>query len=98
MRALRECPYVLHLRAVAFVGPAGAEEEAFMLLDLCRENLVSYLQVRCQGQVAGARAGAGGVLRECEQRVAACCGWVVVGWLVVGWGWWVLVKCSSVSS
>ncbi len=46
MKALRGCPYVLALRAVAFSGPAGAEDEAFMLLDLCKESLVSFLQAR----------------------------------------------------
>lgn len=45
MKALRNSPYVLHVRAVAFAGPPGAEEEAFLLLDLCKDNLFSYLQV-----------------------------------------------------
>jgi hypothetical protein len=40
MKALRESPCVLHLRAVAFNGPPGAEDEAFMLLDYCKGNLV----------------------------------------------------------
>ena len=57
MRALRDCPHVLRLRAVAFGGPPGAEDEAFMLLDLCQENLVAHLAAR------GNRLDDAGVLR-----------------------------------
>lgn len=46
MRALRDNPHALHLRAVAFSGPPGAEDEAFMLLDLCKDNLASHLAGR----------------------------------------------------
>ena len=44
MKRLREHPSVLTLRAVAYVGERGAEQEAFLLLDLCRESLVDHLR------------------------------------------------------
>lgn len=44
MQRLRDHPNILTLRAVAYVGPKGAEQEAFLLLDLCRESLVDYMR------------------------------------------------------
>lgn len=44
MERLRDSPHVLRLRAVAYIGPKGQEEEAFLLLDLCRQNLVDHLR------------------------------------------------------
>lgn len=44
MKRLREHPNVLTLRAVAYVGDKGAEQEAFLLLDLCRESLVDHMR------------------------------------------------------
>ena len=44
MERLRENAHVLRLRAVAYIGPKGQEEEAFLLLDLCRQNLVEYVR------------------------------------------------------
>lgn len=44
MKRLRDHPNILTLRAVAFVGPQGAEQEAFLLLDLCQESLVDHIR------------------------------------------------------
>jgi len=44
MERLRDCANVLKLRAVAYIGPKGQEEEAFILLDLCRHNLVDHMR------------------------------------------------------
>ncbi len=44
MKKLRDHPNVLTLRAVAYAGPKGAEQEAFLLLDLCRESLVDHMR------------------------------------------------------
>jgi serine/threonine protein kinase len=44
MKRLRQHPNILTLRAVAYVGQQGAEQEAFLLLDLCRESLVDHLR------------------------------------------------------
>ena len=44
MEKLRENAHVLRLRAVAYIGPKGQEDEAFLLLDLCRQNLVDYVR------------------------------------------------------
>lgn len=44
MERLRDNVHVLRLRAVAYIGPKGQEEEAFLLLDLCRQNLVDYMR------------------------------------------------------
>jgi AP2-associated kinase len=43
MYALRECPFILRLRAVNFSGPAGREDEAFVLLDFCQDSLAGWL-------------------------------------------------------
>ena len=44
MQRLRDNAHVLRLRAVAYLGPKGQEEEAFLLLDLCRHNLVDHMR------------------------------------------------------
>ena len=44
MQRLRDNAHVLRLRAVAYTGPKGQQEEAFLLLDLCRHNLVDHLR------------------------------------------------------
>ena len=44
MQRLRENTHVLRLRAVAYIGPKGQEEEALLLLDLCRHNLVEHIR------------------------------------------------------
>lgn len=46
LKRLREVPTVLTLRAVAYAGMKGQEQEAFLLLDMCHDNLVSYLGKR----------------------------------------------------
>ena len=46
MKRLRGHPNILTLRAVAYAGPKGAEVEAFLLLDLCRNSLVNYMEER----------------------------------------------------
>lgn len=46
MRALADCPHVLRLQAAGFAGPQGAEEDAYLLLDLCNASLASFLQAR----------------------------------------------------
>ena len=46
LKKLRDHPNVLTLRAVAYVGAKGAEQEAFLLLDLCRESLVEHLRAQ----------------------------------------------------
>jgi len=51
MKRLRGHPNILTLRAVAYAGPKGAEQEAFLLLDLCRDTLVNYLHER-SGQLS----------------------------------------------
>ena len=43
LKRLREVPSVLTLRALAFAGVKGQEQEAFLLLDMCQDNLVEYL-------------------------------------------------------
>ena len=43
---LRDIPTVLTLRAVAYAGVKGQEQEAFLLLDMCQDNLVEYLNKR----------------------------------------------------
>eukprot|EP00803_Ostreobium_quekettii_P003254 evm.model.scf_876.3 EVM.evm.TU.scf_876.3 scf_876:14273-18197(-) len=44
MNRLKGHPNVLRLISVAFGGEAGAETDAYMLLDLCPDNLFRYLQ------------------------------------------------------
>ena len=39
MQALRGCPYVVALHEAALSGPPGAEEEAFLVMDLCSGTL-----------------------------------------------------------
>ncbi len=56
MKRLRGHPNILTLRAVALAGPKGAEQEAFLLLDLCRDSLPGYLAER------GGQLGDGDVL------------------------------------
>ncbi|KAK9835144.1 hypothetical protein WJX81_001027 [Elliptochloris bilobata] len=51
MKQLRGHPNILTLRAVAYAGPKGADQEAFLLLDLCRDSLVNYMQER-SGQLS----------------------------------------------
>ena len=46
LKRLREVPTVLTLRAVAYAGVKGQEQEAFLLLDMCQDNLVDYLSKR----------------------------------------------------
>lgn len=46
LQRLQEIPTVLTLRASAFAGVKGQEQEAFLLLDLCQDNLVDYLSKR----------------------------------------------------
>ena len=46
LKRLREVPTVLTLRALAFAGMKGQEQEAFLLLDMCQDNLVNYLGKR----------------------------------------------------
>jgi len=46
LRMLRDIPTVLTLRAVAYAGVKGQEQEAFLLLDMCQDNLVEYLSKR----------------------------------------------------
>lgn len=43
MKLLAGQPYILPLKAVAFTGARGAEQEAYLLLELCQENLVEYM-------------------------------------------------------
>ena len=43
MKLLAGQPNILALKAVAFTGSRGAEQEAYLLLELCQENLVEYL-------------------------------------------------------
>ena len=43
MKRLRGQPGILTLRAVAFQGGVGAEQEAYLLLDLCQDNLVEFM-------------------------------------------------------
>ena len=42
LQQLRGLPHILNLKAVVMTGPKGAEQEAYLLLDLCQENLVEY--------------------------------------------------------
>lgn len=42
LQQLRGLPHILTLKAVVMTGPKGAEQEAYLLLDLCQENLVEY--------------------------------------------------------
>ena len=44
MKLLAGQPYILPLKAVAFTGARGAEQEAYLLLELCQENLVEHMQ------------------------------------------------------
>lgn len=46
MKKLRDHPHVLTLRASALLGPKDQEQEAFLLLDLCTDNLVEYMKQR----------------------------------------------------
>ncbi|DBB05603.1 TPA: hypothetical protein ACH3X1_012546 [Trebouxia sp. C0004] len=46
LKRLRDIPTVLTLRAVAYAGVKGQEQEAFLLLDMCQDNLVEYLSKR----------------------------------------------------
>lgn len=46
LKRLRDVPTVLTLRAVAYAGIKGQEQEAFLLLDMCQDNLVTYLGKR----------------------------------------------------
>ena len=46
LQRLQDSPTVLTLRATAFAGVKGQEQEAFLLLDLCQDNLVDYLSKR----------------------------------------------------
>ena len=46
LKRLREVPTVLTLRALAYAGVKGQEQEAFLLLDMCQDNLVNYLNKR----------------------------------------------------
>ena len=43
MKLLAGQANVLSLKAVAFTGARGAEQEAYLLLELCQENLVEYI-------------------------------------------------------
>lgn len=43
MKLLAGQPNILPLKAVAFTGPRGAEQEAYLLLELCQENLVEHM-------------------------------------------------------
>lgn len=43
MKLLAGQPNILPLKAVAFTGPRGAEQEAYLLLELCSENLVEFM-------------------------------------------------------
>eukprot|EP00887_Chlorella_sp_A99_P007529 scaffold2.g7529.t1 len=43
MKALRDCPYIVHLVGVAYSGPPGAEVEAVVLMDLAAQPLPSVL-------------------------------------------------------
>ena len=46
LKRLREVPTVLTLKALAYAGVKGQEQEAFLLLDMCQDNLVNYLNKR----------------------------------------------------
>ncbi|KAK9816438.1 hypothetical protein WJX72_000236 [[Myrmecia] bisecta] len=46
MKKLRGSACILTMRAVAFAGPKGAETEAFLLLDLCKDSLVDFSRQR----------------------------------------------------
>ena len=46
LQRLQDSPTVLTLRATAFAGVKGQEQEAFLLLDLCQDNLVDHLSKR----------------------------------------------------
>ncbi|KAK9806620.1 hypothetical protein WJX73_000737 [Symbiochloris irregularis] len=43
MKLLAGQPNILTLKAVAFSGSKGAEQEAYLLLELCQENLVEHI-------------------------------------------------------
>lgn len=44
MSKLRGHPHILRLHAAAFLGPAGAETECFMLMDYCPGTLLDLMQ------------------------------------------------------
>ena len=48
--ACRGKPHIVKLLATAWQGPKGAEQEAYLLMELCQDNLVEYLLSQ-RGQV-----------------------------------------------
>lgn len=46
LQRLQDVPSVLTLRGTAFAGLKGQEQEAFLLLDLCQDNLVDHISKR----------------------------------------------------
>ena len=42
---------------MAFTGPKGAEQEAYLLMELCQENLVEYVAAR-KGQLPNSEVAA----------------------------------------
>lgn len=57
LKRLRSQPHVLTLRATAFAGVKGQEEEAFLLLDLCSDSLVDFMH-RCHNRLTDTQVGA----------------------------------------
>ena len=46
MMTLRGKPHVLKLVAVGYAGPEHSRQEAYLLMDLCKESLVDYMTQR----------------------------------------------------
>ena len=49
MKQLRGHPNILTLRASSFLGVKGAEQEAYLLMDLCQGNLIDVMKERGKG-------------------------------------------------
>ena len=46
MMTLRGLPHVLKLVAIGYAGPEQARQEAYLLMDLCKDSLVGYMTQR----------------------------------------------------
>ena len=73
LKALRACPHIVKLHALACVGPPGGETEAYVLMDLCGDNLAAHLQARGAGAPvrAAAHRPTGSVVPEIHARAVA---------------------------